>query len=78
MVYDNDMPELLDESELPLLLPDVEEYKPGGQARSPLAALTDWVNLPDGKVRETDTMPDMPVPAGTFCGICRRNTMTVS
>ena len=46
MVYDNDMPELLDESELPLLLPDVEEYKPGGQARSPLAALTDWVNLP--------------------------------
>ena len=57
VVYDNDMPELLDESELPLLLPDVEEYKPGGQARSPLAALTDWVNLPDGKVRETDTMP---------------------
>jgi len=32
------------ESELPVLLPEVEDYKPRG--RSPLAAAEDWVNVP--------------------------------
>ncbi len=52
----------LPESELPLLLPDVESYEPTGDGRSPLAAMTDWVNTTcpccGGKAkRETDTMP---------------------
>ncbi|WP_354697613.1 Leucine--tRNA ligase [Paraconexibacter sp. AEG42_29] len=47
------------EDQLPVILPDVEDYKPKG--RSPLAAATDWVNVPCpscGKPakRETDTM----------------------
>jgi leucyl-tRNA synthetase len=57
VVFKEDMPYLLDVSELPLVLPDVPAYKPGGQAKSPLAALSNWVQLPDGSVRETDTMP---------------------
>lgn len=57
VVYREDIPYLLSEDALPLELPDVEAYKPGGQAKSPLAALHDWVNLPDGSTRETDTMP---------------------
>lgn len=49
---------VLEESELPLTLPEVKEYKPTSDGRSPLAHATDWVNaLGDGKVRETDTMP---------------------
>lgn len=49
---------VLDESELPLTLPEVEEYKPTADGHSPLAHATDWVHaLGDGKVRETDTMP---------------------
>ena len=52
----------LDESELPLELPDVESYEPTDNGESPLAAMTDWVNTKCPKCgadakRETDTMP---------------------
>ena len=46
----------LPESELPLLLPDVESYEPTDDGESPLAPMTDWVNCKCPK-RETDTMP---------------------
>jgi leucyl-tRNA synthetase len=35
----------------------VESFKPAGAAQSPLSGVTDWVHLPDGRTRETDTMP---------------------
>ena len=51
----------LDESELPLELPKLEDYKPSGSGEPPLAKATDWVNvtLADGTKarRETNTMP---------------------
>ena len=52
----------LDESELPLELPDVESYMPTDNGESPLAAMTDWVNTTcpccgGPAKRETDTMP---------------------
>jgi len=51
----------LDESELPLELPALEDYKPSESGEPPLAKATDWVNvtLPDGTKarRETNTMP---------------------
>lgn len=43
-------------NELPVELPNVNSYKPTGTGESPLAAVTEWVNLENGK-RETDTMP---------------------
>ena len=50
------------ESELPVLLPDVESYEPTGTGESPLAAIESWVNTTCpvcGGVakRETNTMP---------------------
>ena len=50
------------EAELPLLLPDVESYKPTGTGESPLATVQDWVNTKCPKCggpgkRETNTMP---------------------
>ena len=52
----------LDESELPLRLPEVESYMPTDTGESPLAAMRDWVETTcpkcGGKAeRETDTMP---------------------
>ena len=52
----------IDESELPLMLPEVDSYMPTDNGESPLAAMTDWVNCKCPKCggpakRETDTMP---------------------
>ncbi|QBO36672.1 leucine--tRNA ligase [Periweissella cryptocerci] len=52
---------LVPEAELPLRLPHADDIKPSGTGESPLANLTDWVNVVDengrkGK-RETNTMP---------------------
>ena len=52
----------MDESELPLMLPEVESYMPTDNGESPLAAMTDWVNTTcpccgGPAKRETDTMP---------------------
>ena len=53
----------LDPNDLPLRLPEVESYTPTGTGESPLAAVTEWIDVecPDGSgkhgVRETNTMP---------------------
>ena len=52
----------LPESELPLVLPNVESYEPTDTGESPLSEMTDWVNCKCPKCggdaqRETDTMP---------------------
>jgi leucyl-tRNA synthetase len=49
--------EALPESALPLLPPQLTDYKPTGSGEPPLARAKDWVNLPDGAIRETNTMP---------------------
>ncbi|WCJ58947.1 leucine--tRNA ligase [Fontisphaera persica] len=49
--------EALPESALPVLPPPLEDFKPTRDGQPPLARATDWVNLPDGAVRETNTMP---------------------
>lgn len=52
----------IDESELPLELPEVESYMPTDNGESPIALMTDWVNTTcpccgGPAKRETDTMP---------------------
>jgi leucyl-tRNA synthetase len=53
---------LVPESDLPLTLPELQDYKPTGTGEPPLAKAADWVNVVDpvtGKkgIRETNTMP---------------------
>jgi leucyl-tRNA synthetase len=50
------------ESELPVILPEVEKYQPTGTGESPLAAIESWVNTKCPRCagpakRETNTMP---------------------
>jgi len=52
----------LKESELPLMLPDVESYEPTDTGESPLSKMRDWVEVKcpvcgGDAERETDTMP---------------------
>lgn len=52
----------IDESELPLMLPEVDNYEPTDNGQSPLAKIDSWVNTKCPKCggpakRETDTMP---------------------
>jgi leucyl-tRNA synthetase len=51
------------EDQLPVVLPDVEQYKPTDTGESPLAHIDEWVNVTCPRCggparRETDTMPN--------------------
>ncbi len=53
---------LADEKELPVLLPEVEDFRPAGTGESPLAKAESWLDYTDPKTgqkgrRETNTMP---------------------
>ena len=47
----------LPDSELPLLQPEMEDFKPTGDPRGPLLNATDWINYSEQYTRETNTMP---------------------
>ena len=56
--YDADgLAHVLKKEELPLELPNTDDFKPAKGGRSPLARMEDWTNLPNGRTRETDVMP---------------------
>lgn len=59
--YEDGTIEILEEDQLPLVLPDLEEFKPSGTGESPLKLATDWVEVvrEDGVkgYRDTNTMP---------------------
>ncbi|MCB1113845.1 MAG: leucine--tRNA ligase [Chlamydiia bacterium] len=53
---------VLEEDELPLTPPDLSDFKPAGDGKSPLSKVKDWVEITDPKtgkkaLRETNTMP---------------------
>jgi leucyl-tRNA synthetase len=65
IIYKDDIPYGIDEPELnipdelrqlPVTLPDVENYGPGPEGQGPLANIREWVETPGGQ-RETNTMP---------------------
>ena len=58
--YEDGSMDVLEDSELPLVLPELEDYSPTKTGASPLDKATDWVNIEyNGKKakRETSTMP---------------------
>jgi leucyl-tRNA synthetase len=47
----------LPESELPVLLPELSDFKPTGTPEGPLSKAVDWLRYSDACTRETNTMP---------------------
>lgn len=63
------------ESELPLTLPEIDDYRPNDNGDSPLAKATDWVNTTCPKCggharRETDVMPNWAGSSWYFLRYC--------
>lgn len=56
IVYANGIARAIEEQNLPVKLPHLDDFKPTGRPESPLTKINSWTQLADG-VRETDTMP---------------------
>jgi leucyl-tRNA synthetase len=61
------------ESELPLLQPEMEDFKPTGDPRGPLINCTDWINYSDKLQRETNTMPQWAGSCWYYLRYCDPN-----
>ncbi|MDX2081756.1 MAG: leucine--tRNA ligase [Terrimicrobiaceae bacterium] len=57
IVWENGSHRALDEAELPLVQPDMEDFKPTGTPEPPLSKAKDWVRYSEAASRETNTMP---------------------
>jgi leucyl-tRNA synthetase len=57
IVWQDGRHQAIAEAELPLLAPPLDDYKPSGTPEPLLSKAREWVELPDGSVRETNTMP---------------------
>ena len=62
VVFVDDEPKTVADAELPVRLPELDRYEPGGTAEGPLANAREWLRTVDGATgrparRETNTMP---------------------
>jgi len=62
LIHKDDSVELIQEKDLPVMLPEVENYKPSDDGKSPLSLIKNWVEVKDESdniigLRETNTMP---------------------
>jgi len=57
VVYKDDVPYAMKDSELPLELPPSDNFKPSGNGEGPLANLKDWINFSPNEKRDSNTMP---------------------
>ncbi len=57
VVFKDDLPYAMEESELPLELPPSNNFKPSGNGEGPLANLHDWIHFAPNQKRDSNTMP---------------------
>jgi leucyl-tRNA synthetase len=57
IVWENRNHRAISEGELPLIQPDMEDFKPTGTPEPPLSKARDWVRYSEIAERETNTMP---------------------
>lgn len=74
---ENGTPVPVAEAQLPVTLPEVEHYEPAGDGRSPLANITDWVNVTGYVTDDNDFMVADEAPAGKELIKATRETNTM-
>ncbi len=57
LLDEHDRPHAVPESELPVRLPELDDFRPSGKPEPPLGKATDWVRYSETYRRETNTMP---------------------
>jgi leucyl-tRNA synthetase len=57
IIWQNGKHEALDETELPVVPPPLDDYKPIGTGEPPLARAKEWIRYSEKALRETNTMP---------------------
>jgi leucyl-tRNA synthetase len=57
VVYRDDMPYAMEEKDLPLTLPDSNDFRPSGTGEGPLANLKSWIQINPREHRDSNTMP---------------------
>lgn len=57
VIWENGQHFALTDAELPVVQPDLDDFKPTGTGEPPLAKATEWVNFSASAIRETNTMP---------------------
>ncbi len=57
IIWENGRHRALDESELPVRLPELHDFKPTGTAEPPLSKAKEWLRHSETAVRELNTMP---------------------
>ena len=57
IVWENEKHRALDETELPVVPPRLDDYKPIGTGEPPLSRAKEWIRYSDKAARETNTMP---------------------
>jgi leucyl-tRNA synthetase len=57
VIFRDDIPYAMKESELPLELPELHSFKSSGSGEGPLANLPDWIHINNQERRDSNTMP---------------------
>lgn len=57
VVFRDDIPYAMDDQDLPLTLPDSDNFKSSGTGEGPLANLKNWIDFAPGQKRDSNTMP---------------------
>ena len=75
ILWENGNHQAVPESELPVLQPEMDDFKPTGSPEGPLAKATDWINYSESSKRETNTMPQWAGSCWYYMRYCDpRNT----
>jgi len=73
IIWENGQHAAIPDSELPLLQPELEDFKPTGDPRGPLIKATDWIAYSATAQRETNTMPQWAGSCWYYLRYCDPN-----